>query len=161
MVDERDVEDAQAGLAAGGIEVFAARLDREDLRPAQAVGNVAARSAREHARACPCRLHMLAVIIGIGQPVQRAADDRLRLVALGDHDGRQPVVARRDPAIAPDEIDVVRPLHQKLGHDRVVVVVLREMAVGAHLGIGVARHIGTLVQSGRPFAGLPGWFRSW
>ena len=35
------------------------------------------------------------------------------------------------PAVAADEVDVVRPLHQELGHDRVVVVILRDVAVGA------------------------------
>ena len=104
-------------------------------------------------------LDVLAVIVGKGELVQRAADDGLRLVALGDDHGRQPVVAGRDPAVAADEVDVVRPLHQELGHDRVVVVVLREMAVGAHLGVGVARQIGARV--GRPAVlGIPGWLGS-
>ena len=42
VVDERDVEDPQARLAAGGIEVLAARLDRQDLRAAEPLADVAA-----------------------------------------------------------------------------------------------------------------------
>ena len=46
MVDERDVEDAEPVLAAGGVEVLAARLDVEDLGLA---------SGAEAARRCRCR----------------------------------------------------------------------------------------------------------
>ena len=53
------------------------------------------------------------------------------------------MVACRDPAIPADEVDEVRPLHQELGHDRVVVFGFGEMAIGAHLGVGVARQICT------------------
>ena len=100
----------------------------------------------------PAGLEVLAVIVGISELVQRAADHRLRLVALGDDHGRQAMVSRRDPAVAADEIDVVRPLHQELGHDRIIVVCLGEMAVGARLGVGMTRKIGA------GFGGRPFWF---
>ena len=141
VVDERDVEDPQPRLAAGGIEILAARLDRQDLRAAQPLADVAAGMLVSMLElAVP--FDMLLKLVGIGQLVQRAADDRLRLVALGHHDGRQPVIARADPAVAADEVDEVRPLHQELRHDRVVVVALGEMTVGAHLGVGVPGLIG-------------------
>ena len=90
-------------------------------------------------------------VVGERELVQRAADDGLGLVALGDDDRRQPVIAGGDPAVSADEIDVVGPLHQELGHDRVVVVVLGEMAVGALLGLVAARQIGAGFGD-RPFA---------
>ena len=141
MIDKCDVEDPEARFAARGIEILAARLDRQNLRPSQPLADVTAGMlVRVLEFAVPC--DMLTVVVGISQPMQRAADDRLRLVTLGDHDGRQPVIARRDPAIAADEVDEVRPLHQELRHDRVVVVVLGDVTVGAHLGVGVPRLIG-------------------
>ena len=66
----------------------------------------------------PSALDVLAEVVGEGELVQRAADDGLRLVALGHDHGRQAVLAGGDPAVAADEVDVVRPLHQELGHDR-------------------------------------------
>ncbi len=96
VVDERDVEDPEAGLAAGGIEILAAGLDRDrisgwqmqlaDVRPGCSWACSSLPALRR--RACGN--------VGIGQLVQRAADDRLRLVALGDHHGR-PGRARPPP----------------------------------------------------------------
>ena len=80
----------------------------------------------------------LAEIVGKGDLVQRAADDRLRLFALGDFDRFEALFARGDPAIRADEIDEVRALHQQLGHDGVVVVVLGQVAIGAGFRFGSA-----------------------
>ena len=157
VVNERDVEDAQARLAAGGVEVLAARLDREDLRPADALGDIAA-GVLVRVFQLASSLKVLAEIVGISKLVQRAADDGLRLIALGDNDRSKAMVASGDPAVASDEIDVVRALHQKLGDDRVIVAVLREMTVGARLGVGVARtdtHPGSVR---RPFWAFSGCF---
>ncbi len=72
----------------------------------------------------PC-FDVLAEVVGERELVQRAADDRLRLVLLGDDHAVQAVLPGGDPAVAADEVDVVRALHQQLGHDRVVVVLAR------------------------------------
>src|SRR5262249_60061194 len=61
-----------------------------------------------------------------------------RLVALGHGYGVDALLARRDPGEAPDEVDEIGPLHQQLRHDRVVVAGLRDVAVGADLGLGCA-----------------------
>ena len=79
MIDKRDIKHPEAGFATRSIEVLTARLDRENLRPADAVGNVTTGvlvSMLE--RALP--FHMLMVSIRIGQPMERTANDRLRLV---------------------------------------------------------------------------------
>ena len=75
-----------------------------------------------------------AEIVGIGDFVQRAADDRLRLLALGYFDRFKALFALGDPAILADEVDEIGALHQQLRHDGVVVVLLGQMAIGAGLG---------------------------
>ena len=40
MIDEGDIEDPQTGLAASGVEIFAARLNRQDFRPADPLADV-------------------------------------------------------------------------------------------------------------------------
>ena len=57
--------------------------------------------------------------------MQRAADDGLRLFLLGDDDAVQAVVPGGDPGVAAHEVDVAGALHEELGHDGVVVVLLR------------------------------------
>ena len=141
VVDEGDVEHAQPAVAARGIQIFAAILHAKTSVVSNGLVTLSLMSRPECVCACcrmPPMLHVLLIVVGKRQRMQRAADDGLRLVALGDFDGRQPAVARRDPAIAADEIDVVRALHQELGHDRVVVVLLGDVAIGAHFGLGRA-----------------------
>ena len=63
-----------------------------------------------------------------------AAEDRLRHVALGRADGRETAVALRDVDVPAHEIDLVGPEHHERRHPRVVIVVARDVAVGALLG---------------------------
>src|SRR5580693_7092985 len=74
-------------------------------------------------------------LIRVGQFVQMASYDGLRLVPLGDDHRLHPVVAFSDPAVSTDEVHEVRALHQQLRHFRIVVVFSRQMAVGALLGL--------------------------
>ena len=138
VVDEGDVKHAQPSLAAGGIQIFAAGLQAQDLVLAEGVQDVVADVFARMLVGVPedaAGLDVLAVIVGIGQGVQAAADDGLGLFPLGHLHGIQTAIAGGHPAIAADEVDEVRALHQELGHDGVVVFVLRYMAVAAHLGL--------------------------
>ncbi len=66
--------------------------------------------------------------------VQRTADDGLRFGVLGDHDRFEAVLTGGDAAVLANEVGEAGALHQQLGHDRVVVVVARQMTIGAALG---------------------------
>ena len=125
--DAGDVVGGHAAAALGGQDILAAQL--------QAAGLAAA--LREGDRQLELRLLVRLVARRIGVAMQVAADDGLRLVPLGDVD-RLDAACLADPGVEADEVDEVGPLQQQLGHDRVVVVVLRQMAVGAGLGLGLA-----------------------
>ena len=79
-------------------------------------------------------LLMLAEEVGERPAMELAADHRLRLLLLGHDHGGQAVTAGRHPAVTADEVDVAGAVHQELGHDGVVVVVLGHVAVGTRLG---------------------------
>ncbi len=89
--------------------------------------------------------------------MHRAADDGLGLVTLGGDHGVEALLAGGDPAITTDMVQIVRPLHHELGHDRVVVVVLRDVAVGALLGLVATWQVGIRVERspGLRVAGRP------
>src|SRR5439155_15838240 len=65
--------------------------------------------------------------------------------------------AGRDPSVLADEVQVVRPVHQQLGHPGVVVVRLGDVAVGALLGAVAAadgvRDVGRESDAAHPLAG--------
>src|SRR5580658_400426 len=90
---------------------------------------------------------MLSVEIRKRKLVQTAADDCLRLVLLGNDDAVNPVLFGGNPAITAHEVDVARALHEKLSHDRVVVVVLGQVAIGATLGLAMPRLVGVRIAS--------------
>ena len=69
--------------------------------------------------------------------MQVAADHCLRFFPLGHLHGRH-VPLRSEIGIETDKVDEVRSLEQQLRHDRVVVVVRREVAIGTRLGFGLA-----------------------
>ena len=133
MVDEGDVEDAQSRFTAGGVKVLAAQLHALDVRLAtrvsQAVADVTA-GMLVRVFEFAVVLKMLGVVVGIHELMQRAADDGLRLITFGDDDRFESVFSRANPAVAAHEVEVVRPVHEQLRHQRVVVFVVREMAVG-------------------------------
>ena len=66
--------------------------------------------------------------------------DKLSEVTFGDEGGVQSVFARRDPTVAPDEVQIVCALHQQLRHDRVVVIVRGQMTIGAHFCFALSSH---------------------
>jgi hypothetical protein len=80
---------------------------------------------------------VLLVPIGISVPMQVTADDGLRLVPFGDLDSAD-AAGFADPGVVADEVDELRTEQQRLGDDRVVVVLVRQMAVVAFLGFGLA-----------------------
>ena len=136
VVDEGDVEDAEALGAAGGVEIFAPHLHLEHLASLegtkQHVAHVAGLMVVGHLQHAVLG-DMFAKIIRKRDPVELAADHRLRFLLFGDDHARQAARAEPDPGEFANEIRVVGALHQELGHDRVVVVGLRDVAVGAHL----------------------------
>src|SRR5207248_4222642 len=86
----------------------------------------------------PAVFLMGAEVVRESEAVQRAANDGLWFVALGDGHGGQAMLAGRDPAVAADEVDVLCTLHEELSQDGVVVVILGNVAVGALLGLALA-----------------------
>src|SRR5437016_5360531 len=78
---------------------------------------------------------MLLVLIGVGEAVQMAADNRLGLVAFGHRHCVDAASCFTNPGITSHEIDKVGSLHQQLRHQRVVVVVFRYVAVSASPGL--------------------------
>src|SRR5262244_2408097 len=75
------------------------------------------------------------VPVGICYGVQTAADNGLRLFAFCCDDRLVSLLAFTDVYISADEIVEIGPLHQELGHQRVVVVLCGDVAVGAALGL--------------------------
>jgi hypothetical protein len=110
VVDLGYVVDAQALLALRGEQVLAAQLQRDDDAA------VVVRLAQQ-----PPRRLVRPVLVGVGELVEAAADDRLRLVALGDHDAFEAVRPLPHPGVAPDEVHEPGAVHQQLRHPGVVV----------------------------------------
>ena len=76
---------------------------------------------------------MLLVVVRIGDLVQMTADRGLRFVRFGPDDGVQSFASFADIGVASEEIHRAGAEAEQLRHPGVVVVVLREMAVGAIL----------------------------
>ena len=76
------------------------------------------------------------VPVRVGVAVQVAADHRLRLVPFGDLH-RLDVALLAHPGVEADEVHEVGSLQQQLRHDRVVVALVGDVAVGAALGLGL------------------------
>src|SRR5215471_1186487 len=74
------------------------------------------------------------VFIGESQLVQVAALHRLRLGSLGWHNRLITVLSLGHKHVAPQEVVKVRPLHQKLRHYRVVVILFGYVTIGAAPG---------------------------
>ena len=77
---------------------------------------------------------VLLVIVGIGDAVKMAADDRLWFVLFRPDDGVQAVLAFTNVGIATEEIDRAGAEAEQLRRDRVVVLLFGEMAIGTILG---------------------------
>ena len=139
--DRGHVVHAHAALAFGHIEVFTAQLQAAGTTLGAVIVGFGQRSA-----AC----FMRGVPVGVGVAVQVAADDRLRLIPLGDlHRLDVPLLA--DPGVVANEADVAGAVHQRLRHDGVVVLVGRQVAVAAGFGFGLA--LGVWVVRGKGLAG--------
>ena len=93
-------------------------------------------------------MDMLMEIVRISDFVQAATDDRLGFGLLGYDDPFEAMLTGSNPAVFPDEVRRTGALHEQLGHDRIVVVVDRQMAIAAGF---------CLVGSRRPsrMAGVP------
>ncbi|MCG3162586.1 MAG: hypothetical protein JMDDDDMK_03879 [Acidobacteria bacterium] len=129
VVNVGDVVNAQAAGAIGDVGVFAAHLNAERL---------VMRGVFVGFDKAVFAFDVFFVLFGVSQLVQTRPDDCLRLVAFGHDYGVDAVFARRDPGEPPDEVDEVRPLHQQLRHDRVVVAGLGHVAIGADFRFGRA-----------------------
>src|SRR4051812_10995889 len=100
--------------------------------------------------------NMLTVALRIGDPMQVAADDRLRLITLGDRDSAQTLVAVGHVSKTAKLIQEVRPLYEQLCHPGIVVFAVGDMAVSAALGFFCAdgvRNIRTERLSAEAFRG--------
>jgi hypothetical protein len=160
VVEVRDVVNHKAALALRGEEILAAILNRSYL--GMKLGQVALpsdleiRGVLERVVQDAPTLDEFLELVGVGQFVQAASDDRLRFVTLGYHHRFQSLVAFRHPAVSADEIHQVGALHQELREPGVVVVILGDVAIAAVLGLGPAhrvRHGGAEGLSGKPFRG--------
>src|SRR5262245_6624018 len=76
------------------------------------------------------------VVFRESQLMQRAANYRLGLIALGHHDRLKPFSSLRHVHVATNEVVEVSSLHQRHRHISVVVVVLGDMTIGAAFGLG-------------------------
>src|SRR5215813_5238663 len=82
--------------------------------------------------------------------MQRAADNRLRLIALAYHDCFKPFGTLRHIHIATDEVVEISSLHQRHRHISVVVIVLRHMTVCAALGLSRPDRVREMRTEGNP-----------
>src|SRR5205085_4814942 len=88
--------------------------------------------------------------VGIGMPMQIAADDGLWLVPFR-HLDRFDIALLAEPGVETYEIDEARALQKQLRHDGVVVVRGRDMTVGA--GLRLARALGVRIVRRERLAG--------
>ena len=143
MVNKGDIKNAHSGLTAGGINIFAAQLSIQDfrffVRTEDLLDDVVSRvlvSVFENSFV----LDVFAVIVGVRQFVQETADDGLGFGLLGDNGGMQAVLSTSNPAVFSDKVHVVGAVHEQLGHDGIVVIILREMAIRAHFCFAFGAH---------------------
>src|SRR6266487_3804189 len=80
------------------------------------------------------KIDMFLVVRGISDLMKMTADDGLRFVRFGPDHGVKSFAPFADVSIAPKEIDRAGAEAQQLRHPSIVVVRLRQMAVGAILG---------------------------
>ena len=85
-------------------------------------------------------LNMHPPIIGIGVFLQIRADHSLWFVPFGNPD-RFKSFFKANPGVEADEIDEIRPLQERLRHDRVVVIGLADVTIRALLGFGLAHGV--------------------
>ena len=159
--DRGDVIGDEAALALGHEHVLAAQLqaahpagcafvdvdeflDRMGLARQALVEGLAAHPVLQLAAII---LDMHPPVIGIGIAVEVGADHRLRLVIFGDARGLEPAF-EAGPCVEADEVDVVGAEQQQLRHDRVVVVLGRQVAIGAGLGLGLAHGVREVRREG-------------
>ena len=124
MVDVGDVENFETAGTVCGIKIFAAQPDVLNVVAAVFVGFIENRTAFE----------MLLVIRGIGDRLKVTSDHGLRFIRLGPNHGVQTFFAFADVGVAAKKIHRAGAEPEELRHPRVVVIVLRQMAVGAILG---------------------------
>ena len=79
----------------------------------------------------PLVLLELLIIFGIGNLMEVTAVDRWWLLVLGDLDGIEPLLTRGDVDVASHEVEEVCALNQDLRHPRIVIFLLRDVAVRA------------------------------
>ena len=135
--DAGNVVDAHALVALGNKQVLAAMLDA-GRRPA---------AVRVAVQQLPVIVPMLGEPVRIGVAMQVGTDHCLRFIPLGHlHPGD--VFLTTHPGVVTHQVDETGAVHQQLRHDRVVVVVLRQVAVLAVLGLGLAHSVGEMRVEG-------------
>src|SRR6202011_3082769 len=86
---------------------------------------------------------MLLVVGRVGDAVQMTSDGRLRLICLRPNNSVQSLAAFSDIRVTSKEIHRARAETEQLRHPGIVVVLLRQMAVGTILGrADAARRVG-------------------
>ena len=79
-------------------------------------------------------LLMFLVIVRICITLEIAPNHGLRLIPLGDR-RRFDMFAQTNPGVMTHKIDEVRSLQEQLGHDRVVIILRRNVAIATSLGL--------------------------
>ena len=162
--DLGDVIDGETAATLRHEHIFAAHLQTAH-RIARALHDIgelflAARLARQVTgnrrttppvdQLAPVALDMLAIIVGPGIAVQIAADHGLRLVPFGDARRLEPAFEAR-PIVQSDEIDPVGAKQQQLRHDRIIILILGQVAI--RTGLGLLRPHGMREMRGEGLAG--------
>ena len=145
VVDIGDVVDAQAAGSIGGVGVFAAGLNIENIAGMIGYGGKLAMAADKFLE-----------IVGIGDALEVAAVNRFGLIVFGDGDGFESAFAGGDVNVAAHEIHEIGALEQELGHPGVVVVGGGDVAVAALFGFFAAhgvRNESAVGLAGKTFGG--------
>ncbi len=123
VICKGNVKKPQALLAAGGIKILAAGLYGQNFWLHEEFRNIPPRVLVKVLKLAAF-VQMLFVPLRIDNLVQGRANHSLRLVALGHYHGGKAMLAISHPAIATNKIREIGALHEKLGHDGVVIAIL-------------------------------------
>ena len=122
LINVRHVEDLEPIRPVRRVEVFAAQREIENLLRMMMMRLL------QHALLL---LDVLLEIVRVSQPMQVAAQRRLRLLLLRPDHRFQPTLARADIGMATEEIHRPGTESEQLRHPRIVVIVLRRVTIRA------------------------------
>ena len=135
MIDEGDIEDPQSAFATCRIQVFTAMLQREDLwfveTRAEGFEDIFAGMFVSVFELAVMFFDVFSIIFRVGDLMKAATEDGLWFGLLGDDDTFESMFTGTDPAVFSDEVCRAGTLHEQLRHDGIVIVVERQVAIGA------------------------------